>query len=55
MIEYQTCCFFSRKEKNIFGLKVKKKKKDITDLVLANKGAVGKAWKTNITESQLWS
>ncbi|XP_023192514.1 fer-1-like protein 6 isoform X1 [Xiphophorus maculatus] len=30
----------SRKEKNIFGLKVKKKKKDITDLVLANKGAV---------------
>ncbi|XP_061580085.1 fer-1-like protein 6 isoform X2 [Cololabis saira] len=29
-----------RKEKKIFGLKVRKKKKDKTDLVLANKGAV---------------
>uniref|UniRef100_A0A3Q2DZI6 Fer-1 like family member 6 n=1 Tax=Cyprinodon variegatus TaxID=28743 RepID=A0A3Q2DZI6_CYPVA len=32
----------------MFGLKVKKKKKkESEDLVLANKGAVGKAWKTN--------
>lgn len=34
----------------IFGLKVKKKKKKKqinTDLVLANKGAVGEAWKIN--------
>lgn len=37
-----------RKAKTIFGLKVKKKKKKVnTDLVLANKGALGKAWKTN--------
>lgn len=31
----------------MFGLKVKKKKKVNTDLVLANKGALGKAPKTN--------
>lgn len=33
----------------IFGLKVKKKKKKKvnTDLILANKGALGNAWKTN--------
>lgn len=38
-----------RKTKMIFGLKVKKKKKKVnTDLVLANKGAVGKAWKINM-------
>lgn len=37
-----------RKAKMMFGLKVKKKKKKVnTDLVLANKGALGKAWKTN--------
>lgn len=37
-----------RKTKNIFGLKVKmKKKKTSADLVLANKGALGKACKTN--------
>lgn len=37
----------------MFGLKVKKKKKKVnTDLVLANKGAVGKAWKINtLTQS----
>lgn len=35
---------FSRKAKMMFGLKVKKKKKKVnTDLVLANKGALGKA------------
>uniref|UniRef100_A0A3B3WM37 C2 domain-containing protein n=1 Tax=Poecilia mexicana TaxID=48701 RepID=A0A3B3WM37_9TELE len=46
------CCSFSRKEKKIFGLKVKKKKKkDDTDLVLANKGAVGKIG-INITEAR---
>lgn len=33
----------------MFGLKVKKKKKKKvdTDLVLANKGALGEAWKVN--------
>lgn len=37
-----------RKAKTIFGLKVKKKKKKVnTDLVLANKRALGKACKTN--------
>lgn len=37
-----------RKAKMIFGLKVKKKKKKVnTDLVLANKGALGKAWNTH--------
>uniref|UniRef100_A0A3P9PSE2 Fer-1-like protein 6 n=1 Tax=Poecilia reticulata TaxID=8081 RepID=A0A3P9PSE2_POERE len=35
----------------IFGLKVKKKKKDSTDLVLANKGALGKIG-VNITETR---
>uniref|UniRef100_A0A3Q3F5Z8 Fer-1 like family member 6 n=1 Tax=Kryptolebias marmoratus TaxID=37003 RepID=A0A3Q3F5Z8_KRYMA len=35
----------------IFGLKVKKKKKNNPDLVLANKGAVGKALKTNTHHS----
>uniref|UniRef100_A0AAQ4Q0Y1 Fer-1 like family member 6 n=1 Tax=Gasterosteus aculeatus aculeatus TaxID=481459 RepID=A0AAQ4Q0Y1_GASAC len=36
-------CPVSRKAKLMFGLKGKKKKKANTDLVLANKGAVGKA------------
>lgn len=39
------------RKKKIFGLKVKKKKKDTPELVLANKGAVGKALKTNFHHS----
>ncbi|MED6288389.1 hypothetical protein CHARACLAT_026042 [Characodon lateralis] len=43
-----------RKEKrNIFGLKVKKKKKDSTDLVLANKGAVDNEVETSSEASLL--
>lgn len=38
----------------MFGLKVKKKKKKVsTDLVLANKGALGKAWKINTPTHKL--
>lgn len=43
-----------RKAKTMFGLKVKKKKKKVdTDLVLANKGALGKAQKINTPTHKL--
>lgn len=52
--QHWSCTSVCRKAKMMFGLKVKKKKKkDGTDLVLANKGALGKAWKINTPTHKL--